>query len=77
MSTGGPFPVGTVRTGRDAATHPYLVPRSRMSKNYAPLPLASARRVAGQLYFASLYHMHSMGLQLNLIRTESMRRWPL
>jgi hypothetical protein len=38
MGTGGPFPGGKARPGRDAATHPHLVPRSRMSRSYTSSP---------------------------------------
>jgi hypothetical protein len=42
MVTGGHFPGGKARPGRDADHSPHLVPRSRMSKSYIPLsPSAS------------------------------------
>jgi hypothetical protein len=34
MGTGGPFPGGKVRPGRDADHSPHLVPWSRMGRNY-------------------------------------------
>jgi hypothetical protein len=34
MGTGGPFPWGKARKGRDADHSPFLVPRSRMSRSY-------------------------------------------
>jgi hypothetical protein len=38
MVTGGPFPGGKARTGRDADHSPHLVPRSRMSRSYTSSP---------------------------------------
>jgi hypothetical protein len=38
--TGGPFPGGKARLGRDADHSPHLVPRSRMSRSYTPLSSA-------------------------------------
>jgi hypothetical protein len=49
MGTGGPFAGGKARPGRDATTHPHLVPRSRMSRNYTYLPLRLHRCVVGLL----------------------------
>jgi hypothetical protein len=37
MGTGGPFPGGKARPGRDA-DHPHLVPRLRMSRSYTYSP---------------------------------------
>jgi hypothetical protein len=36
--TGGPFPGGKVRPGRDADHSPHLVPRSRISRSYTSSP---------------------------------------
>jgi len=50
MGTGGPFPGGKARPGRDADHSPHLVPRSRMSRSYTSFPpQAPAWRVAGLL----------------------------
>jgi hypothetical protein len=38
MGTGGPFPGGKARPGRDANHSPHLVPRSRMSRSYTSPP---------------------------------------
>jgi hypothetical protein len=38
MGTGGPFPGGKARPGRDADHSPHLVPRSRMSRSYTFSP---------------------------------------
>jgi hypothetical protein len=38
MGTGGPFPGGKARPGRDADHSPQLVPRSRMSTSYSTSP---------------------------------------
>jgi hypothetical protein len=38
MSTGGPFPRGKARPGRDADHSPHLVPTSRMSRRYISSP---------------------------------------
>jgi hypothetical protein len=38
MGTGGPFPGGKARPGRDADHSPPLVPRSRMSRSYTSSP---------------------------------------
>jgi hypothetical protein len=38
MGTGGPFPGGKARPGRDADHSPHLVPRSRMSRSYTSSP---------------------------------------
>jgi hypothetical protein len=38
MGTGGPFPGGKTRPGRDADHSPHLVPRSRMSRGYISSP---------------------------------------
>jgi hypothetical protein len=46
----GPFPRGLKRgRGVTLTTHPHLVPRSRMSRRYTPLPQAPPLRVVGQL----------------------------
>jgi hypothetical protein len=38
MGTGGPFPGGKARRGRDADYSPHLVPKSRMSRSYTSSP---------------------------------------
>jgi hypothetical protein len=38
MGTGGPFPGGKARPGRDADRSLHLVPRSRMSRSYTSSP---------------------------------------
>jgi hypothetical protein len=38
MGTGGPFPGAKRGRGVTLTTHPHLVPRSRMSRRYTPLP---------------------------------------
>jgi hypothetical protein len=50
VGTGGPFPGAKARPGRDGDHSPHLVPRSRMSRSYTPLPQAPSWRVVGQLY---------------------------
>jgi hypothetical protein len=49
MSSGGPFPRGKARPGRDADHSPHLVSKSRMSKSFLLSPLAPSWRVPGQL----------------------------
>jgi hypothetical protein len=50
MGTGGPFPGGKARPGRDADHSPHLVPRSIMSRSYTSSPpLHLYRYVLGQL----------------------------
>jgi hypothetical protein len=39
MGTGGPFPGGKARMGREANHSPHLVPRSRMTRSYTSSPL--------------------------------------
>jgi hypothetical protein len=41
MGTGGPFPGGKGRPGRDADHSPHLVPRLWMSRSYTTFPCAS------------------------------------
>jgi hypothetical protein len=51
MGTGGPFPGGKARLGRDADHSPPLVPRSWMSRSYTSSPpQAPPWRVAGLLF---------------------------
>jgi hypothetical protein len=38
MGTGGPFPGGKARPGRDADHSPHLVPMSRMCRSYISSP---------------------------------------
>jgi hypothetical protein len=47
----GSFLGGKERPGRDADHSPRLVPRSRMSRSYTPLPLSTCMACTGQLYF--------------------------
>jgi hypothetical protein len=42
---------GKARPGRDADHLPHLVPKSRMSRGYTPLPLGTYMSVTGHLYF--------------------------
>jgi hypothetical protein len=52
MGTGGPFPGGKARPGRDADHLPHLVPRSWMSRSYTSSPpQVPPWRVTGLLYF--------------------------
>jgi hypothetical protein len=39
MGTGGPFPGGKARPGRDTDHSPHLVPKSRMSRSYTSFPI--------------------------------------
>jgi hypothetical protein len=50
VGTGGPFPGGKARAGRDADHSPHLVPRSRMSRSYTSSLLWRPHGLAGQLY---------------------------
>jgi hypothetical protein len=50
MDIGDPFPGGKARPGVTLATHPNLVPRSRMSWCYKSSPLVACMAVEGQLY---------------------------
>jgi hypothetical protein len=45
MGTGGSFPGAKQRPGRDADHSHYLVPSSKMSRSYTPLPQAHSWRV--------------------------------
>jgi hypothetical protein len=45
MGTGGPFPGGKARPGRDTDHSPHLVPKSRMSRNYTSSPTKRLRGV--------------------------------
>jgi hypothetical protein len=60
MGTGGSFPGGKARPGRDADLSPHLVPRSRMSRNYIPLPPSAimACSVTTLLFFCYLDNHH-------------------
>jgi hypothetical protein len=53
MGTGGTLPGGKARPGRDADHLPHLVPRSRMSRSYTPLPPSASMACSGTalLYF--------------------------
>jgi hypothetical protein len=51
VGTGGPFPVGKARPGRDAGHYIYLVPRSRMIRLYTSTHLVACMAVARQTYF--------------------------
>jgi hypothetical protein len=56
MGTGGHFLEVKRGWGVILTTHPHLVPRSRMSRNYiAPLPLIIRMAVVGQLHFIAVY----------------------
>jgi len=44
MGTGGSFPGVNQGRGVTLTTHPHLVPRSRISRSYTPLPLSFAWR---------------------------------
>jgi hypothetical protein len=61
MGTGGPFPGAKARPGVTLTTHPYLVPRRRMSRSYTSTPPTPLRRVVGQL---SAFSVHSNELRL-------------
>jgi hypothetical protein len=47
MGTGGLFPGGKVRPGRDAGHSPHLVPRSWMSRSYISFPLCACKVCCG------------------------------
>jgi hypothetical protein len=47
MGTGGPFPGGKARPGRDADHSPHLVPRSRMSRSYNSSPPSASVACSG------------------------------
>jgi hypothetical protein len=47
MGTGGPFPGGKARPGRDADDSPHLVPRSGMSRSYASSPRSAFMACSG------------------------------
>jgi hypothetical protein len=53
MGTGGPFPEGKARPGRDADHPPYLVSRSRMSRNHTSSP---PKRFHGVLWDSFSYY---------------------
>jgi hypothetical protein len=61
MGTGGPFPRGKARPGRDADHSPHLVPRTRMSRSYTPLPQASPWRAVGKPYFFKYTNLRTEG----------------
>jgi hypothetical protein len=50
MGTGGSFPGGKARPGRDAYHSPHLVPRSSMSRSYTSSP---PKRIHGVLWDSS------------------------
>jgi hypothetical protein len=55
MGAGGPFPGAKGGRGVTLTTHPHVMPRSRISRNYNSSPLqAPPWRVAGLLCFCSL-----------------------
>jgi hypothetical protein len=47
MGTGGPFPGGKARPGRDADHSPHLVLRSRMSRSYTSSPPKASMACSG------------------------------
>jgi hypothetical protein len=51
MGTGGPFPAGKARPGRDADHSPPSSAEVKYEQLYLLYPLVPPRRVAGQLYF--------------------------
>jgi hypothetical protein len=51
MGTGGPFPEGKARPGRDADTHPYPVPRLTMSRSYTSSPPCASMACSGTAFF--------------------------
>jgi hypothetical protein len=56
---GGPFPGAKRGRGVTLTTHPHLVPKSRMSRSYTPLPPTLPWHVMGLLCFANVeeyYH---------------------
>jgi hypothetical protein len=62
--TGGPFPGGEARRGRDADHSPHLVPRSRMSRSYTSSPtwpLRGGSRTALHLLFTR--HICNLNLE--------------
>jgi hypothetical protein len=50
VGTWDTFPGGKARPGRGADYSHHLVPRSRMSRSYSPLPLLACMAVTGQLF---------------------------
>jgi hypothetical protein len=59
MGTGGPFPGGKERPGRDADHSPHLVPRSRISRGYTSSPPWWLHDVAGHIYLLLLSTTHT------------------
>jgi hypothetical protein len=53
MGTGGPFPGGKARPGRDADHSPLLVPRYRMSRSYISSPSCTSRGVLWDWFYYS------------------------
>jgi hypothetical protein len=51
MGIGDPIPGVKHGQGMMLTTHPNLVPRSRLSRSYTPLPLVACMAVAGQFLF--------------------------
>jgi hypothetical protein len=57
MGTGGPFPGGKARPGRDADHSPHLLPRSRIGRSYTPLPPSAFMACSGTaLLLLSFYN---------------------
>jgi hypothetical protein len=62
MGTGGPFPGGKARPRRDADHSPHLVPRSRMSRRYIPLPPSAFVACCGSaLVFFNYFSVRVVG----------------
>jgi len=53
MGTGGPFPGAKRGRGVTLTTHPHLVPRSRMSRSYTPLPPSATMACSGTALLCS------------------------
>jgi hypothetical protein len=58
MGTGGPFPRGKARLGRDADHSPHLVPRSRMSRSYISSPPSASVACSGTALLK--YYVHKL-----------------
>jgi hypothetical protein len=54
VGTGGPFPGVNRCRGVTLTTHPHLVPRSRMSRSYTPLPPISTRACSGTVFILTI-----------------------
>jgi hypothetical protein len=48
-------------------THPHLMPRSRMSRSYTPLPLGTCMAVVGHLYFIYMVYKYEKQLHSDTI----------